>query len=66
MQITPTNSYPPAADDDSSRIPIKTLNQEDFLKLVIAQLTTEDSLNPDHRALPTLAPAASSARLQGA
>jgi flagellar basal-body rod modification protein FlgD len=30
----------------SERIPVKTLNQDDFLKLVIAQLTSQDPLNP--------------------
>ena len=30
----------------SSRIPLRTLNQDDFLKLVVAQLTTQDPMNP--------------------
>ena len=29
-----------------SRIPQKTLDQEDFLKLLVAQMTTQDPLNP--------------------
>ena len=33
-------------DSPSSRIPMRTLNQDDFLKLVIAQMTTQDPLNP--------------------
>src|SRR3954469_13341221 len=32
--------------DVSSRIPMRTLNQDDFLKLVVAQMTTQDPLNP--------------------
>jgi flagellar basal-body rod modification protein FlgD len=30
----------------STRIPIQTLDQDDFLKLVVAQLTSQDPLNP--------------------
>lgn len=30
----------------SSRIPTKTLTQQDFLKLLVTQLTTQDPLNP--------------------
>ena len=29
-----------------SRVPQKTLDQEDFLKLLVAQMTTQDPLNP--------------------
>ena len=28
------------------RLPLKTLGQEDFLKLLVAQMTTQDPLNP--------------------
>ena len=31
---------------DPARIPVHTLNQQDFLKLVVAQLTTQDPMNP--------------------
>ncbi len=30
----------------SSRLPVRTLNQDDFLKLVVAQMTNQDPLNP--------------------
>jgi flagellar basal-body rod modification protein FlgD len=30
----------------ASRIPVRTLNQDDFLKLVVAQMTAQDPLNP--------------------
>ena len=30
----------------STRLPVQTLNQNDFLKLVLAQLTNQDPLNP--------------------
>jgi flagellar basal-body rod modification protein FlgD len=30
----------------STRIPTQTLDQDDFLKLVVAQLTSQDPLNP--------------------
>src|SRR6266536_1980048 len=48
MQVTATDSITTAAstDDVMSRIPVKTLNQDDFLKLVVAQLTSQDPLNP--------------------
>jgi flagellar basal-body rod modification protein FlgD len=30
----------------ANRIPVRTLNQNDFLKLVVAQMTSQDPLNP--------------------
>src|SRR5436309_8988799 len=47
MQVSPNlistdSSYAPG----STRTPVRTLNQEDFLKLVMAQLTNQDPLNP--------------------
>lgn len=50
MQVTSTHNSSSAtaqaADDPSSRLPVKTLNQDDFLKLLIAQMTAQDPLNP--------------------
>src|SRR5881397_3400938 len=49
MQVSATDSSTTAttaATDVLSRIPAKTLSQDDFLKLVVAQLTTQDPLNP--------------------
>src|SRR5262245_21634040 len=46
MAVAPVNSLASDSSLDSSRIPVRTLNQDDFLKLVIAQLTTQDPLHP--------------------
>lgn len=35
-----------AADDPASRIPTKTLGQQDFLTLLVAQMKTQDPMNP--------------------
>ncbi len=43
--ITPV-SYVPGTPVAESRVPIKTLNQQDFLKLLVAQMTQQDPLNP--------------------
>jgi len=34
------------AEEVASRVPTKVLKQEDFLKLLVTQLTTQDPLNP--------------------
>ena len=47
MQVSPANLI--ATDGSapgSARLPVQTLNQNDFLKLVLAQLTNQDPLNP--------------------
>lgn len=44
--INSTTSANNSATPDSSRIPVKTLNQNDFLKLLITQLSQQDPLNP--------------------
>jgi flagellar basal-body rod modification protein FlgD len=48
MQVDPTNSATTASttDDVSSRIPVQTLGQQDFLKLLVAQMTSQDPMNP--------------------
>jgi flagellar basal-body rod modification protein FlgD len=33
-------------DTTSSRLPVKTLGQDDFLKLLVKQMTSQDPLNP--------------------
>jgi len=49
MQVTsPTNSNSATAQnatDASTRLPMKTLNQDDFLKLLIAQMTANQRTN---------------------
>ena len=48
MQVPATNliSTDTNYQSGSTRTPTKTLNQDDFLKLVLAQLTNQDPLNP--------------------
>lgn len=46
MAVTPvsttTTNYVPGA----ARIPVQTLNQNDFLKLLVTQMTSQDPMNP--------------------
>ena len=46
MQIPSTNLGNADTSFETSRLPVRTLGQDDFLKLVVAQLTTQDPLNP--------------------
>jgi len=49
MTVEPTNTYTSASPLDAgtnARVPTKTLGQEDFLKLLVAQMTNQDPLNP--------------------
>jgi flagellar basal-body rod modification protein FlgD len=51
MQVTATNSNTASTlgadtSSDASRIPAKTLTQDDFIKLLITQMTSQDPLNP--------------------
>jgi len=47
--VNPTDSTASSlfgATSDPSRLPTKTLNQDDFLKLLVAQMTSQDPMNP--------------------
>jgi flagellar basal-body rod modification protein FlgD len=35
-----------SSSDASSRVPMRTLGQDDFLKLLVTQMTSQDPLNP--------------------
>jgi len=41
----PVHSFP-GLIVPQDRVPVKTLNQQDFLKLLVAQMTQQDPLNP--------------------
>jgi len=43
--IPPVN-YIPGTLIPENRVPVKTLDQQDFLKLLVAQMTQQDPLNP--------------------
>jgi flagellar basal-body rod modification protein FlgD len=42
----PISSITNQASAYADRVPVQKLNQDDFLKLLVAQLTTQDPLNP--------------------
>lgn len=42
---SPVN-YVPGTSVPQNRVPIKTLDQQDFLRLLVAQMTQQDPLNP--------------------
>ena len=44
--ILSTNSSTMYSMDGSSRVPTKTLGQEDFLQLLVAQMSQQDPMNP--------------------
>jgi flagellar basal-body rod modification protein FlgD len=49
MNVTAANSLASNttdAGDPTQRIPSRNLTQDDFLKLVVAQMTTQDPMNP--------------------
>lgn len=47
MQITPTTSTGGTpVEPGESRVPLKVLGQQDFLKLLATQMTSQDPLNP--------------------
>jgi flagellar basal-body rod modification protein FlgD len=44
--ITPTSAVTASSDSAVAALPIKTLNQDDFLKLLVVQMKSQDPLNP--------------------
>ncbi|MEY2410416.1 MAG: flagellar basal-body rod modification protein FlgD [Verrucomicrobiota bacterium] len=46
MEIAPINADTTHLGFETSRLPTRTLGQDDFLKLIVAQLTSQDPLNP--------------------
>ena len=44
--ISATNTVPNFLPEGSARVPIQTLEQGDFLKLLVTQMTSQDPLNP--------------------
>ena len=53
---TPAITYYGDKVGTEARLPVQTLNQEDFLKLLVAQMTSQDPLNPqtDMEMIPQL------------
>ena len=41
-----TNAYSDPTQSSSAQLPQQTLNQDDFLKLLVAQLSAQDPMNP--------------------
>lgn len=44
--VSPVSSVANKADETTVRLPSKVLGQDDFLKLLVAQLSAQDPLNP--------------------
>lgn len=48
--VNPTATDPHSAAANASNLPGKSLNQQDFLKLLVAQMTAQDPMNPQSNA----------------
>lgn len=46
VEATSPVTYVPGTTVSEDRVPVKTLGQSDFLKLLVAQMTQQDPLNP--------------------
>ena len=48
MPVDPTNAITYAGEQTGTlaRVPVRTLTEDDFLKLLVAQMTSQDPLNP--------------------
>ena len=46
MQVSSINASQLLGEPSASRIPMQVLDQDDFLKLFVAQMTSQDPLNP--------------------
>jgi flagellar basal-body rod modification protein FlgD len=66
MSVSAIASGTTATDTQSAadRIPVKSLDQNDFLKLLVAQMTQQDPMNPDSQGLNSIAQMASFSSLE--
>ena len=46
IQPTSSSTGSTSTDDVASRLPVKTLGQDDFLKLLATQMSSQDPMNP--------------------
>lgn len=44
--VSSTGSTPTTADSSRTTLPTQTLNQQDFLKLLVTQMSAQDPMNP--------------------